>query len=1165
MRRSAGAAVPAQCADGVDELTDSRIQLAAALRQNEALLRTLDLHSKVSVTDGAGRIIDVNDNFCRISGYSREELLGQPHSIVNSGVHGAEFWTEMWQTIAAGRPWRGEICNRGKDGSLHWVDGIIAPIPGKDGVAEQYISIRTDITASKLTEQQLRASEAFLDRTGRIAGIGGWQFNLETSEIIWSEHMHRLHDTSLDYRPTLDEGLEFYLPDSRPLMERAIEQALRDGVGWDLELQMKTAVGRTIWVRSVGTVESIDGRPVRLNGSSQDITLRKQTESSLTYERDLMASLLETVPDQIFFKDRDSRFVRVNAGMARRHGLRNPAEAVGKSEADFFPEAHAKRTLEVERRIMETGEPVLELEEQTLWPDHAPTWTISTKMPLYDADDRIVGTFGISRDITARKRIEAQLHESSARFAIAADAAGIGVWEFDPTDDTLHWDDWMYRIYGRTRSVENEPYTTWVESLHPEDRERCLGEIAAALRGEREFDTRFRVLRPDGEIRHLRAASRTLRRTDGTPVRMTGLNFDVTELQEAMHKAENANRAKSQFLANMSHEIRTPMNAVIGLSYLLGQTRLDDEQRAFLSKIQVSSKSLLAVITDVLDLTKIEAGELIVERAPFSPYSLLRGLSDVMGIEARAKGIPFEIDVADDLPPTLQGDPTRLTQILTNLLSNAIKFTDHGAVTLCVSRLADTPTGATLSFIVRDTGIGIAPEAQARLFAPFAQADSSITRRFGGTGLGLSIVKSLATLLGGDVSLKSTPGVGSEFRVVLEFAVTADDAVAPVMAAPPAGERALTGVRVLVVDDSEINQEVTKRILEIDGAQVCLEGNGLEAFERLRADPYEFDVVLMDVQMPVLDGHQATGRIRAELGLVDLPIIALTAGALSSERARAIAAGMDDFIIKPFDAATLSLCILKHVRISSLHAATPIVALPPSRVPSAAPWPAIDGIDSTDARLRLCGDFGLFRSSLKRLLDEFSDVRLPAATQDSAALGEHQARMHKLSGSAGMLGAKAIHQLAADARAACVALELEAAENLANALAVQLRRLRLSAAPIFEAARVQAELAEQAEQGAPLGEPALEPPRLMDLVHELRKQNLSALQLFGDLEPQLRRHMGKSAFGVVREHIDNLRFIEAAKVLEESQQVVEDRQLLQERHKVLQESHNVPPESQGAK
>jgi len=979
------------------------------LRLNEALLRTLELHSKVSVTDPNGRILDVNENFCRISGYAREELVGQPHSIVNSGMHGAAFWREMWQTIAAGSPWRGEICNRTKGGTLNWVDSIIAPCLDANGKVEQYISILTDITA------------------------------------------------------------------------------------------------------------------------------RKQMENALTYERDLMASLLETVPDQIFFKDRNSRFLRVNAGMARRHGLRHPSEAIGKSEADFFPRAHAERSRAIEKRIMDSGEPVLEQEEQALWPDRPPTWNITTKMPLYDAEDRIVGTFGISRDITARKRVEAELHESSARFAIAADSAGIGVWEYDPAEQTLYWDDWMYRLYGVTRTGQSEPYTTWVDRLHPEDRERCLTELVAALRGDSEFDTRFRIVRPDGVIRHLRAASRTLRVTDGTPVRMTGVNFDVTELQEAMDKAENANRAKSQFLANMSHEIRTPMNAVIGLSYLLGQTRLDDEQREFLSKIQVSSKALLAVITDVLDLTKIEAGELIVERVPFSPYTLLRGLSDVMAIEARAKGIPFEINVADDLPPTLQGDPTRLTQILTNLLSNAIKFTDRGAVTLCVSRLADTPSGATLSFIVRDTGIGIAPEAQARLFAPFAQADSSITRRFGGTGLGLSIVKSLTSLLGGEVSLTSTLGVGSEFRVVLEFGLAKDPAEPPVLEAPSPGERALNGVRVLVVDDSEINQEVTKRILEIEGAKVCLEGNGLLAFERLQADPFAFDVVLMDVQMPVLDGHQATGRIRAELGLVDLPIIALTAGALSSERQRAIAAGMDDFIIKPFDAQTLSLCILRHVRISSLQAATPIEALPPSRVPSSTPWPAIDGIDSVDARLRLCGDFRLFRSSLKRLLDEFSNVTLPAANEDPAALREHQDRMHKLSGIAGMLGAKAIHQLAIDTRASCVAQQYESAENLSNALAVQLRRLRASAAPIFEAERQQAELAEQAEQAAPPAEGVIEQQRLLDLVHELRQQNLSALQHFGDIESHLRRHIGKPAFDVLREHMDNLRFIEAAQVLEESQ------------------------------
>jgi PAS domain S-box-containing protein len=1250
---------------------------ARASSRDSALLSTLNLHSNVSVTDRSGRIVDVNENLCRISGYGREELLGQPHSIVQSGVHTEEFWSDMWRTLRAGRAWRGEICSRARNGSLYWMDSIIAPMSA-DELAEEYISIGTDITAAKLTLQRLRSSEAFLESTGRTAGVGGWQMDLPTGLIEWSAHMNRIHETDLDYQPTLEEGLSFYTPESRPAIEQAIADAVQRGVGWDLELQLVTAQGRGMWVRSVGTVECVDDRPVRLLGSMQDITARKETEWSLNYERDLMAALLENVPDQIYFKGADGRFLRVNAGMARRHGLTHPSEAVGKTDADFFPEEHVRRAAAIERQIMQSGEPVLEMEEQTLWPDHPPSWTLTTKMPLYDAAGRIVGIFGLSRDITARKRVEAQLQEASARFAIAADSAGIGVWDFDPAANTLNWDDRMYGIYGIAGESGPTPYSVWIGCLHPDDQQSCEAEVAAALRGEREFDTEFRIVRPDGEIRYLKASARTLRSADGSAVRMTGVNFDVTErrraelrlletssllrtvldsasetsviatdpnmvikvfnagaarllgytdeevidrrtlagmhdpeelraravelgarvdrpleastvliepstldhardwsyvrkdgthvtvslvvsamhtltgeligyigvahdvtrqkqyeesLRDTMQKAENANRAKSQFLANMSHEIRTPMNAVIGLSYLLAETRLEAEQRELLSKIQVSSKSLLAILNDVLDLTKIEAGELIVECAPFSPYSLLRGISDVMAVQAHAKGIDFEVDLADDLPIALKGDATRLSQILTNLLSNAVKFTDHGRVTLRVARIDGKDAGSNkLCFVVQDTGIGISPEAQAHLFAPFSQADASITRRYGGTGLGLSIVKSLSKLLGGDVALKSTPGVGSEFTVVLEFTAAPPELLSAQAHPDTPGHHALAGVRVLLVDDSDINLDVTRRVLELHGAKVQVANNGQEAVDCLREKPYDFDVVLMDVQMPLLDGYQATILIRAELGLVDLPIIALTAGALSSERQRAAAAGMDDFITKPFDAPTLTTIVQRHVRISALQASTPTEELSKPPPPETVPWPEIAGIDSTDARVRLCDDLGLFRSNLKRLLDEFRDVAMPDAS-NSDAMPAYAARLHKLSGSAGTLGANAVRQLAVDARAACVAREFKLAERLAGALGEQMAHLRRSAEPVLEEARNQTELA--ASKPLP-SDVSLQPQHLVDLIQSLRQQSLSALYRFHAISPQLRPHLGKEPFDVIRDHVENLRFMEAAKALEDS-------------------------------
>ncbi len=755
---------------------------------------------------------------------------------------------------------------------------------------------------------------------------------------------------------------------------------------------------------------------------------------------------------------------------------------------------------------------------------------------LRDADGAIIGYLLIGTDNTARKQIEAEQMQLAQRLR---DYQFYTRSLFESNIDALMTTDTSGIITDLNKQMEALTGCTRDELIGAlfkdffTDSPRAEAGIKLALSKGKVADYELTARDRDGKTTVVSYSATTFYDRDRKLQGVVASVREITErkqyeksLREATAAAEHANCAKSEFLANMSHEIRTPMNAVIGLSYLLGQTELTADQASILAKVNLASKSLLSIINDVLDLSKIEAGEVMLDCTSFEPRELLSELADVMKGQADAKGIEFNVRVAEDLAGALNGDATRLKQILTNLLSNSIKYTDRGRVDLGVRQIAADAHSVTLLFVVSDTGIGIAPDVQARLFTPFMQADASITRRFGGTGLGLSIVKHMVTLLGGEVGMCSTLGVGSEFSVTLKFALATGE-IPDRAAVLPAAFRSpgLSGVRVLVVDDSDINLDVAKRILELQGAHVWLAGNGEEAVTRLRAEPDGFDLVLMDVQMPVLDGHAATRRIRGELGLLHLPIIALTAGAMSSDRGKALAAGMNDFIIKPFDPEKLIQTVLTHARASDRAA---VGALPETRVTAPCAdgaWPEIDGIDSTAARGRFGDDVGLFRSLLGRLLTEFSDIAL-ADLGESPADCAFAARVHKLKGCAGTLGALAIHRLAGLLEEACVVGNVAEIRQLTTQLAIRMRRLRDAAPCTPDAA------ASNQGSGTATTERVLGPDELLNLARMLRLQTQSSIDLFHALGPQLRQRLGASPYGLLQEQVDTLQFAAAAAALE---------------------------------
>jgi PAS domain S-box-containing protein len=759
-----------------------------ALRKSEALYRSILNASPddITITDLNGKIRIVSPAAYRLFGYDLNvELNGKSvfDFLVPEDVDLAKLEIEG---IQRGRSsGRLEYKGRKADGTVFDLETNAEVIRDDNGNAAGMVFIIRDISERKHIEAELyKWANLFLHAE--------WGVTAESAEGYRFEMMNpayaRMHGYTIDEMRGMSI-LDVLTPESRKRVPAMLESIHEMG-----HRQFETKHVRkdgSIFPVSVDStaIKDSTGKVLFRAVNVQDISDRKESEKILSIEQTLMNNLMNSIPDKIYFKDLESRFIRINNATAQLMHVGDPEDAIGKTDFDYFTEEHARPAYEDEQRIIQTGQPIIKEEKETI-ANEPDRWVRTVKLPLLDKNGNIIGTFGTSADITDQKRVLIELQETNCQ-----------------------------------------------------------------------------------------------------------LEDSTVKANELAVQAEMANVAKSEFLANMSHEIRTPMNGVIGMTGLLLETNLDEEQQRYTEIIRSSGETLLTLINDILDFSKIEAGKLELETLNFNLHSLLDDFAAALAVRASEKNLEFICAADPDVPALLIGDPGRLRQVLTNLTGNALKFTERGEVSVHAKCIERNTKEVKLLFSVKDTGIGIPENKIGILFNKFTQADSSTTRQYGGTGLGLAISKQLSELMGGEIGVKSESGKGSEFWFTVRMKLQPEHSqnTLPTLAN-------LDGIRVLVVDDNATNREMLVIRMSSWGMRPEEVPDGPSAFRAMDAaynekDP--FQIAVLDMHMPGMDGVMLAQLIKGDSRLCNTPLVLLTSLGERGDARRFENIGFAGYLVKP--------------------------------------------------------------------------------------------------------------------------------------------------------------------------------------------------------------------------------------------------------------------------
>lgn len=670
-------------------------------------------------------------------------------------------------------------------------------------------------------------------------------------------------------------------------------------------------------------VHSATGDVVGIQVMFWDITTQKDAEHQVEFEKFLLSILLETVPESIYFKDVDSRFVRLSRSCAAKFGLSDPSQAIGKSDSDFFSREHARKALSDERQVMETGVPIQAAIECETHQDGRESFCSTTKVPLSDKKGRVIGTFGISRDVTRQMAAEKELARERDLLKTIIDNVPDFIYVKDRAGRFVTANASQLKLLGLETQDQILGKTDY-DFADPEHACSYVADDQNVMRSGEALIDREDVYRHGTGVEMCILTTKVpLTNQEDEVIGVVGIGHDITErkqadveMRAAKEIADKANRAKSDFLANMSHEIRTPMNAIIGMTDLVLDTKLDPTQRSFLSMVSESAESLLAVINDILDFSKIEAGKLDIEQRTFDVRESLGDTMKTLGLKAHSKGLELAFRVAPEVPRYVVGDVGRLRQVLINLVGNAVKFTSSGEVVVEIKKSSSGADEVVLRISVRDTGIGIPDHKLHTIFREFEQADTSTTRQFGGTGLGLAISSRIVELMGGEITVESEVGRGSEFAFEVKLKAAPEDAEET----SRRGAVVVGGTSVLVVDDNETNRLILAEILGGWGIHATLVASGEEALAQLRSAAKRkqpFGLVISDVNMPHMSGYDFIEHVRNDSDISSTNIVVLTSGCRDGEHKLDETLSISERLMKPVKQSELFDSIVRVLGVNS--------------------------------------------------------------------------------------------------------------------------------------------------------------------------------------------------------------------------------------------------------